>query len=96
MASSIKMLPELWRDILHEIWGMIDTNGLRALWNDTRLVSRQFQTEIERFFEVEHLPKTQLVFAICEQFFVHLALGTCFSSPSDTFITAFFSSHTVD
>ena len=66
MASSIKMLPELWRNILDELSGMTDPNEQRALWNDTRLVSTQFKTDIERLFEVEHLPKTKLVFAICE------------------------------
>ena len=66
MASSIKMPPEIWREILDESWPITDPNELRALWNDTRLVSRQFKPEIERLFEVEHLPKVQLVFAICE------------------------------
>ena len=66
MAPSLNMPPELWRDILDQFWGMTDPNELRALWNNTRLVSRQFKVDIERLFEVEHLPNTQLVLAICE------------------------------
>ena len=45
MASSVKMLPELWRNILEKVLGMTDPKELRALWNDTRLVSRQFGLE---------------------------------------------------
>ncbi len=66
MASSLMMPPELLRDIVDKFRSVTDPNELRGLWNDTRLVSRQFKTDIERIFKEEHVPKMQLVFAICE------------------------------
>ena len=66
MAARLVMLPELWRDTLDQFWGVRDPDELRGLWNDTRLVSTQFKSVIERIFKEEHVPNTQLVFAICE------------------------------
>lgn len=66
MAARLVMLPELWCEILDQSWGVRDPNEMRGLWNDTRLVSKHFKNVIERIFKEEHVPKTQLVFAICE------------------------------
>lgn len=66
MAARLVMPAELWRDMLDQFWGVTDPIELKSLWNDTRLVSKQFKSIIERIFREEHVPKTKLVFAICE------------------------------
>ena len=64
--SDFTLAAALWHDILDQFWGVSDPTEPRGLWNDTRLVSKQSKNVIERIFKEEHVPKTQLVFAICE------------------------------
>ena len=66
MAARLRMPPEIWLETLDLFWGVRDPNELRGLWNDTRLVSKQFKSTIEHIFREEHVPKTKLVLAICE------------------------------
>ena len=41
-------------------WGVRDPDELKGLWNDTRLVSKQFKSVIERIFREEHVPRLRL------------------------------------